>query len=227
MRSSDWRIGLVAWGLGSFLAPPALAQQGEAGNRVSFHVETARAVANDRVEAVLAATAEDGEAARAAATVNEAMSWALSHVRGRQKVKVRTGSYSTQPVHEDGRIRRWRARQELRLAGEDVDEVSALVGELQSRLVLESFRFHVSDTRRRRVEDELIEEALAAFRERADLVHRSLDFTAWRIDEISIETGQGVVPMRRMAESRVAAAPAVEAGTSRIQLTVRGTIVLE
>jgi len=198
----------------------------EARNRVGFALSVAQQVANDRVEAVLVASAEATEAAECASQVNAAMSWALPRAQGKSGVSVRTGGYSTQPIYDEGRLRRWRARQELVLAGADVEAVTAVVSDLQARMALESFDFSVSDERRRRTEDGLIERALEGFRERAELIRRSLDARAWRLDDVSIETGGGgFVP--RMQQTRMLEAVAVEAGTSRVEVQIRATIVLE
>ena len=212
-----------------FLTPEVGAvESDEARNRVSFQVNAARAVENDRVGAVLVASAEAAEAADCAATVNEAMAWALDRSRGQAGVSVRSGGYNTHPVYDDGKIRRWRARQELILDGSDTEALVDIVGKLQSKLALESFRFSISDARRRETEDLLIEEALKDFRERAELVRGSLDARSWRLDELSINTGQGVVPHMRMQRMEAqAAGPAVESGTSRVTVQVRGTIALE
>lgn len=200
----------------------------EAGQRVSFRVSRAQEVGNDRVEALLAASAESPSAAEAAQEVNRAMQWALERVQAEEGLSVRTTGYRTYPVHEDGRIRRWRAHQEVLLSSGDVDAVTSLVGELQTRLALQSFTFRVSDAKRRQVEEALIDEALAAFRSRADQVRRSLEADAWSIDQLSIEPGTRRPPMRaQLMLKQRQDAPAVEAGTSRIEVGVQATIVLE
>ena len=200
----------------------------EAGRRVSFRVSRAQEVGNDRVEAILAASAESPGAAEAAQEVNRAMQWALERVREEQGISVRTTGYRTYPVHEDGRIRRWRAQQEVLLSSGDVAAVTALVGELQTRLALQSFSFRVSDAKRRQVEEALIDEALAAFRSRADQVRQSLEADAWALDQLSIDPGTRRPPIRGQAMlKQFQDAPAVEAGTSRIEVGVQATIVLE
>jgi predicted secreted protein len=201
-------------------------QSSEAGNRVSFQVAATRQVANDRVEALLVASAEASDAADCAGQVNAAMAWALESARGKTGVSLHTSGYSTQPLYDEGRLRRWRARQELVLSASDAGALTELVGKLQERLALQAFTFSVSEERRRTTEDALIEEALQGFRERADLIRRSLDARAWRLDEVGIETGRGS-PVPHPRQARMAEGVAVEAGTSRVQVQVRATIILE
>lgn len=202
-------------------------------HRARFQVESTRDVENDWITAVVAITAEDADSAALANRINTEMAWALEQAHAESKVKAKTGGYSTYPVHDDaGRIRRWRASQQLVLEGSDSAAMTALVGKLQARLQLESFDFSVSEERRRKVQEELVTEALTAFRARAALVAKGLGASSFALDDVSVETGGGFQPMQRMRMQEMAMAkdvaqPAVEAGTSRVVVTVQGSIVLD
>ena len=201
-------------------------------HRVRFQVESTRDVANDWIVAVVGVSAEDANPAALADRVNRDMAWALEQARAQSKVEAKSGGYSTHPVYEEGRLRRWSASQQLVLEGSDTAAMTALVGTLQSRLQLVSFDFSVSEARRRKVQEELVSEALAAFRARAALVAKGLDASGYAIDDVSVETGAPGYPMpmrtevMAMAKANVAP-PAVEAGTSRVVVTVQGSIVLD
>ncbi len=201
--------------------------------RVSFRVESGRDVANDWLRASLAATDEDADPAALADRINQVMEWALTRAKAEQRVRVRSGGYATYPVYDEGRIRRWRASQQLWIEGADFDAATALLGELQSRLQLESLDFSVSPEQRRKVEDALIEEALAAFKARAELVRRNLGASGYEIVRIGIGTPGGMPPphpmmeMRAMAADAKVAPPAVEGGTSRVTVDLDATIELE
>jgi predicted secreted protein len=203
-------------------------------HRVRFGVESSRDVANDWITAVVGVTAEDPNPAALADRINKDMAWALEQARSEPKVKAKSGGYSTYPVHDDtGRIRRWSASQQLVLEGSDSAAMTALVGKLQARLQLQSFQFSVSEERRRKVQEELVTEALAAFRARAALVAKGLGASSFSLDDVSVETGSPgfPVPLMRaemaMAKSDMGTPPAVEAGTSRVVVTVQGSVVLD
>lgn len=201
-------------------------------HRVRFQVESTRDVENDWITAVVGLTAEDADPAALADRINREMAWGLEQARAESRVKAKSGGYSTHPVHDDdGRIRRWRASQQLVLEGSDSAAMTALVGRLQARLQLVSFEFSVSDERRRKVQEELVTEALAAFRARAALVAKGLGASGYALDDVSVETGSPGHPMPRMraemAASDQMAPPAVEAGTSRVAVTVQGSVVLD
>ena len=200
-------------------------------NQIHFQVERSRPVENDRMQAVLSLTAEDDNAARLADQINRGMDAALKTAKTRVKVEVRTGSYRTYPVYNKEKIQRWRATQELLLEGSDFAELGSLIGQLQERLQVTSLIFSVSPARRAAVEDELIAQALDAFKQRAELVRKQLAAKGYRIVDVSINTGGGQpVPIMMRAAAMEAASvapPAVEAGTSTLSMNVGGVIELQ
>jgi len=199
-------------------------------HRVSFQVERSREVTNDRMQAVVGITDEDADSSRLADRINAAMTKALATAKRADGVEVKSGGYSTYPVHEKGKLRRWRASQDLILESGDVEALSKLVGTLQSELQLRSIAFSVSPERRGSVEDELVAEVLAAFRSRAEIIRESLGARSYEIVQISINTQGGVerrqAPMMAMEMESTAQvrAPAVEGGSSRIVTYANGTI---
>ncbi len=216
----------------AFVTGPAMAADDVPRyNQIHFQVERSRPVDNDRMQAVLNLTAEDDNAARLADQINRSMDAALKTAKARAKIEVRTGSYRTYPVYNKEKIQRWRATQELILEGADFTELGSLIGQLQERLQVASMNFSVSPARRAAVEDELIAQALDAFRQRAELVRRQLAAKGYRIVDVSINTGGGQpVPIMMRAAAMEAASvapPAVEAGTSTLTVSVSGVIELQ
>ncbi|MHB8534115.1 MAG: SIMPL domain-containing protein [Sulfuricaulis sp.] len=199
--------------------------------QIHFQVESRRAVDNDRMQATLAVTAEDDKAARLADRINRTMDWALKMAKARSNIEVRSGGYLTQPVYDKDRIQRWRGTQELILQGADFTGLGELIGQLQERLRVTSIDFSVSSKRRAAVEDELIVQALDAFKRRAELVRKNLAAKGYRIVDISINTGGGQpVPIMMRAASLESASltpPALEAGTRTLRVSVSGVIELE
>ena len=204
---------------------------GDPMNRVELQAARSRDVANDWIRAVVGVTAEDPDAAKLADRINRTMTWALGIARARSGIEVRSGGYRTSPITDQGKLRRWRATQDLILEGGEAEVMSALIGELQSRMQLRSMGFTVSRERRQEIEDELIKAALAAFQARAALVTRSLGKSGYEIVRISVAGGGGV-PVRpmfaeaAMAGARSVAPPAFEVGSSELTVRVSGTVEL-
>ncbi len=210
------------------LAAPAQEAKEPLFNLVSLAAQAEREVPNDLLTAVLAAEAEGTDAAKLAQEVNQRMKRALDLGKGESAVRQRSGAYQTWPVSEKGRIVRWRVRQELRLESADFAAASELIGKLQASLVLASLNLSVSNESRRQAENSLTVEAIAAFEERARVVRDAMKAKGYRVKELQIGGGQSSpYPPGVRAMAMQSSAPAIEPGTSRILITVSGTVQLQ
>jgi predicted secreted protein len=229
-RALTW---MVVCGLTIAASPVVRGDEPESAmNRVSFQVEATREVANDRVSARVGVTEEGAQPAELADRVNQTMAWGLGVAQQAKGVTVESGPYHTSPVYEKGQIRRWRASQDLILEGPDVAQIGELIGELQSRLLLRSIQFSVSPERQRALEDELIQEALTAFRARSELIRKGLERRSYTIVHLAIgQSGRPPErPMRAAVQElslRKVAPPALEGGSSTLKVSISATIELE
>jgi predicted secreted protein len=203
-------------------------------NQVDLQAEVSREVQNDLMTATLVAEANDPSAAQVAAQLNRLTADALKTAGEFKAIKTRSGFTNTFPVYDrTGKLTGWRGRSEVRLESKDVAAMSTLIGRLQSSLQLGGVQFTVSPEVRRQVQNELLTEAVAAFRDRADIATRALGGRSYKIRRVSLNTG-GFVPGLRpmMAERAAAASPAVpppsfEGGTSMVQVSASGTVEVE
>lgn len=198
-------------------------------NLVTLSAQAEREVANDVLLATLAAEAEGTDPALLADGVNRSMRRALELARSYGGVKARSDNYQTYPVYDKNRIARWRVRQELRLESSDFGAATELIGKLQSILAVTQLSHGVSGEARRAAENALIAEAIGAFDERARLARETLKAKSYRLRDLNISAGGPVQPrplaMRAMAAE--IAAPAFEPGSTRIAVTVSGTVQLQ
>ena len=204
-------------------------------NQVSFGVAAEREVANDWTTGLIGTTASGSDPSELASRINKQMAAALALAKQAKGVKVTSGAYNTYPEYGDGnRIIRWQASQDLILESKDVDAVAKLLGKLQGQgLLLRSISFSVARETQRKLEDELIAEAIAAFRARASLVAKGFGKASYGLIAVNIGGGgyQPPMPMMRgkmeMMSADAAVAPSFEGGTSRVRMDVNGTIELE
>lgn len=195
-------------------------------NLVTLNAQAEREVPNDLLSAVLAAEAEGPDAAPLSGDVNRAMQRALAVARGYAGVKAKTGAYSSFPVYDKGKVVRWRVRQELRLESADFAAAGELIGKLQASLVVTGMALSVAPETRRQVENALHAEAIAAFEERARLVRDAMKAKGYRLRDLQFSGGESARPMYAMAR-QASAPPAIEPGTTRVLITVSGTIQLQ
>ena len=200
-------------------------------NVIAFSAQAAAEVPNDQIEILLNVEKEATRAAELAVLVNTDMRWALDTAKKEKRVDARTQEYRTEPRYDKTRaVVGWRATQTLRLRATDVEAATELATTLQQRLLIKSMAFRPTNATREAVEDQLTVKALKRFRERADMVRRSMNMDAYDIIEIHI--GDHRPPPRPVFQGRMAmameAGPSVaaSAGTSELTVTVNGRIQL-
>jgi predicted secreted protein len=200
-------------------------------NVITLQAEAEREVDNDLLQAVLYAEVSGTDASRVAESLNALMSAALKTASQYPKVRARSGNYTTFPVYDERRrLTQWRGRSELRLESGDFAAASELIGKLQSTLQVSSLNFAVSNATRRRVQDELIGEAIAAFRARAEVAQKAVGGRSYKLRQLNIGTGfQGPQPLAMEARTLSAApqAPRLEAGSSRVSVSASGSVEVE
>ncbi len=213
----------------AFAAAPALPY-----NTIELQAEAQREVPNDTLNASLYVELNDAQPAALANALNKTTNEALRVAKEYHGVKVRSGGNQTYPVYGKANVLQgWRGRAEIRIESRDFEAATALIGKLQANMQLASLSFAISPEARRQAENELIVEAIAAFKARAEIVRGALAGRGYKIARLSINSGRSVPPprlaMARMAqEASEVTAPNVESGVSTITVTAGGAIeVLE
>ncbi|MBX2878609.1 MAG: SIMPL domain-containing protein [Granulosicoccus sp.] len=192
-------------------------------------------VDNDLMTATLAVQLEDKDAARLASKVNDTMRWAVTIMEDFSTITAKTRDYQTYPRYDTSQARRligWRASQTLQLDTDDFEAAGKAIQLLQERLQVQSIRLSAKPATRQRASDQLIEEGLAAFRKRAELIQTSMGSSSFRILDVNIQDNAGAVPMYEAASmdtmrSAYVSEPAIQGGTSQVTVQVFGRIQLQ
>ncbi|MGQ5521882.1 SIMPL domain-containing protein [Chitinimonas sp. PSY-7] len=230
------RIARVA--LVGLLATSALAEETIAYNIVSLQAEARREVQNDLAQASLYAEFSDPNAAQLSDKLNRALSDGLKVAKAYASVKAANGGNSVYPLYgKNNRAEGWRGRVEIRLESTDFKALAELVGKLQTNMQLGGMSFSVSPTALEKAETELIDEAVKAFRSRAEVVKRSVGGRGYKLVNMNVNTqgggGYAPPPMMRAkvgmmrAEAMDAAPPPMEGGQSVVTVGVAGSIQID
>lgn len=199
-------------------------------NRISLQAEASAEVDNDQLVAVLYRQKEGQDSASLASEINRNMQWAMDLAGKVKGIKAQTLDYRTTPVYRKNTASGWRVSQSLRLESSDHRALSHLIGQLQTRLAVQSMSYQVSERKRQQAEEQLITEALARFQSRAKLVARQLGRKDYRLVQLDVNTNDTAAPpmpkTRMMAASAVSNTPRLEAGTSEVRVRVRGSVEL-
>jgi predicted secreted protein len=199
-------------------------------DRVELAVTARQDVDNDTLTAVLYAQRQGVATPPLAAEVNQAMAMAMERAKAVPEVRAQTLGYQTNPVYNKQTLTGWRVTQSLHLESNDPAKLSALIGELQPILAVQSIDYSISPERRQAAEDSLIRTALDLFKGRARLVTERLGRSDYRLVSLNVDTANLPLPrmsMRALAMTAEAATPpTLEAGTQEITVNVHGTIEL-
>lgn len=198
-------------------------------NRVNLQASAQKDIPNDKMLVIMSIEHQGDKASSASNDVNRDMDWALLQLRQAKGIKARTQSYQTYPVYNKQSIVAWRAVQQLRMESTNIDALTDMVGSLQKKLMVKEMSFLPSQDARREFENELITEAIRSFYRRVEIVRFEMEAKNVRIIEMNINTSGGhQVPVHReMAMLRsmdISSQPAVESGTSTIQVTINGSV---
>ena len=198
-------------------------------NQVVLQAEAQREMPNDMLNATLYVELSDASPVALAAALNRAANEALLAAREFRSVRAYSGNNQTFPIYSKGNVlQAWRARAEIRLESRDFEAASRLMGKLQASMQLGGTTFSVSPEARQQAEDELIAQAVAAFKARARIVQDALSGRSYKIRNLRVNTGfNAPAPrfLRAMAASTAEVpAPGLEGGVSVVKVHTEGTI---
>jgi predicted secreted protein len=200
------------------------------GTLIDFSIDATRSAPNDLAHATAFIEATDAQPGELARRVNAAIAAALAVSKTYPAVKTRSGTSSTAPNYaKSGKtIDSWRMRSELQFESRDITTLSELLGKLQATLSVSQIEVFPAPETRRRVEDEVTEEAIAAFRGKARRIADAMNGN-YRIRSMAVGSAyRPPVPGRgRVALMAAEATPLpLEAGESNVSVNISGRIEL-
>lgn len=219
----------------SLNALPVQAEEEPRYNQISLRAEVSREVAHDRMHVTLYREEQDADPAKLAAQVTASLNRALERARTVKTVNLGLGSRQSYPVYDDkGRkVVAWRERAELRLESADFAALAKLSGELLDELQVADMHFSLSDDSRKVHEDQLLKQAVAAFKARAQLVSEAMGASAYKLVRLDLNSnggGRPPMPMAAMKDMRMAESapvPQIEGGNSELEVNASGVIEVQ
>lgn len=206
--------------------PPELTLQAQAVSEVQ----------QDTVTITLATEIEAADQVAVGKKLTAALDAAMKQAKGDTKVRARNGSYRIwASTNRDGKVTAWRGRVELLLESRDFEAASALAGKLAGAMPVADISFSLSDEARAAEERQLLEQAAAAFRERALAAASAFGFNGYRIRKIDLGgSGAQYAPRPRMQAMAAGASEAMkladvplQADTVTVAVSVNGTVWLQ
>ncbi|WP_163123524.1 SIMPL domain-containing protein [Acinetobacter portensis] len=227
----------LALALTTAISAPAFAQDNNALNYnvLNIQAEASREISNDEMTAVLYIEKSNKQPAQLASEINQLMTQAINTAKKYSQIKFETGSQSTYPVYDNDnrKVKEWRGRAEIRLESKDFKATSQLISELQQNFQTQSINFNVSDSQRKKVENELMVEASKNFQQRAQSLAQAWNKSSYQLININLNTNSySNRPVPLMAIMKAASADVipeqeVASGESQITVNANGSIQLK
>lgn len=205
-------------------------------NQVSLRAQVQQSVNNDTLTVTLFTEDQDSDPAKLANRITTRLNQGLETARQNANIRVSSGNRHSQPVYDEKRenIIAWRERGEIRLEGTDFAEISGTMTTLLGDLSLGGMQFSLSPESRSSTEDELIEQAIQAFRQRAAIATKGLGGEDYRIVQLNLNT-QFMTPRPYMQSNRMMAVsadaqmatPSVEGGEADVTVSADGVIEVQ
>ncbi len=212
-----------------FYAFPSFADDETLFNTVNLQAQAEREIPNDQMIILIATEHEGSNTTGLTAKINSDMQWALEIINKYSAVESQSKNYQTYPTYRKQVVIGWRASQQIEIKSENIAALTELVGKLQEKLQVKQMSFSPTTETRVRIENELIEEAMQAFLARVEIIKKNMPEKNHRIINLNINTGGYRPPIvhaqRTMMNSmEMASAPSVEAGKSKLTVTVSGSV---
>jgi len=223
--------------LSALTSLPALAEEAPRYNQVALHAEASREIARDLMRVSLYAEAQHKDPGQLSGNLTRILNSAVERARQVAGVKISLGNRNSHPVYDEQgrRIVAWRERAELNLESTDFASLSQLSAELLSgELKIGGMRFAIAEATRQKGEDELLQDAVKAFKARAWLATQALGGSGYKLVSLNLNSTETTpLPFPRMAMvksmERSASAPAqeIEAGSSQVSVNADGVIEVQ
>ncbi|CAG2149522.1 hypothetical protein LMG19282_03596 [Cupriavidus campinensis] len=198
---------------------------------LSLSAEAVTEVPTDVVQLTLAAEQEGAEPSAISSALSARTQAVLAQAKRTSGVEAQSGGFTIHPsTDRNGRISTWRGRSEVILKSKDFAAVSKLAGELANQMQVQNVAFSLSREARQATEAKLAEQAVSAFRDKAQVSTKLFGYSGYTIREVSMNDSGGVVPPTpRMYAAKAMSADAgapipMEGGKAHVTVSVNGSV---
>jgi predicted secreted protein len=189
-------------------------------------------VKQDTVDIAVAFDVTANEQAEAGKKLSAVLDEAMKVARSSKDVDASSGNFRVwSVVNAKAKTTTWRGQGEIILESKKFDAASALAAKLGEKGAIANLRFSLSRTGREAEERKLLNQAAAAFRERALAAATAFGFSGYRISRIELGGSGGAEPMYAMAKAarspEGSPSTPLEPAMVSVSISVNGTVVLQ
>lgn len=221
-----------------FSFSPAFAAEVEKGTIISLSAEAEAELANDEIVVEFRVEAKGSDTNKLRKQVDYISAAISKRMKRERGAKIITTGRRLDPVWENrpGYKRErtgWQMIQSGRIVSTRLNAVSGWLEDVEHLGAhLKGLRFRVSDNLLKATQEQLRLKAIEYFKDKASTIAKGLSATSFRIVRLQTDSHRPLYPMQRdrtfaMAESINASSPVLEAGESKVSVTIHGEIEVE
>ncbi|TNG96850.1 DUF541 domain-containing protein [Pasteurellaceae bacterium USgator11] len=220
--------------LGSAL-PAQAAEPAKPEQQVSFSVQVSRQVERDTMQVVLYAQQSGKTLKEISPIVTQKLNLAVEEAKKRQVQTGMTNRRTNISYDKQGKASGWIDYGEITLESQDFTALSDLIASVSEQLAVQNIRFTLSDQKKQGLEKQMTEEALQAFKQKAELISQNLQTKGYQIANLDLGSpsdlavdSQPVYYERRVVFS-ASETPSmqVESGLADLKIQLNATIYLK
>jgi predicted secreted protein len=222
------------------VATPALAQVAAPLGVLGLTASASVDVPKDLLSVTFATTREGSDANAVQAQLKQALDAALAEAKKASRpgqLDVQTGNFSLYPRYSAGSgsskpaITGWLGTAEIVVEGRDMAAIGQLTGRIGT-MTISGVAYRLSRDASRKVDADIVAEAIAAFRAKAANYARQFGYAGYVVREVNVSTSEpqnGPRPMLAMRSAAVSQGEplSVEPGKATVTATVAGTIQMQ
>jgi predicted secreted protein len=188
-------------------------------------------VPRDMLGITFSATRDASDAGTVQTALKQALDAALAEARKSAKpgqVDVQAGNFSIHPRYNaKGAITGWMGTAEMAVEGRDIAGIAQLAGRIPT-MTIARVGYALSKQAREKVEAEVVAQAIARYRAKAEATAKEFGYTGYAIREVNVTTDEPhpmpMAMMRRAAMDAAQEALPTEPGRGTVSATVSGSV---
>ena len=195
-RRTTTAIAFMALPLAALAQTPA--EPAHQGPTLTLDAEATQRVPEDTAWAMFSVEKEARDQAQAQQAGKTALAEVLAITKQASSLQTSTENLYTSPVYDQkGKITNWRTNFNVRIESTDTTQVAQTMAALLEKARLSGSGFTLSDSARKKAQDELITQAIQAFDAKAKVAATAMGFARYEYGNINLNQSGASQPMPR------------------------------
>ncbi|TCP91219.1 putative secreted protein [Cricetibacter osteomyelitidis] len=218
------------------LSTAALADDDKA-NLINFTVQSEKEMPRDLMLVSLYIQKEGKDINALTQETTKALNELVAQAKSESAVEIKTNSQFSYPKYDSVRNKQngWIMRAEVVLESKDFATLSQLAEKFSDKWAMENVGFALSRDAMKQVEDEMVQDVIAKFKQKATLIQTAMQAKGYKVQNLNIRSGNNdfgyrnydlVMPTAKMALSESGTPMELDNGKATLKTEIDAQIML-